>query len=58
MNELDAIRHEIEARQARLDRAAGATEDERIYTRWRWELQELASRRRENLHRLLEARAA
>ncbi|GIW32429.1 MAG: hypothetical protein KatS3mg071_2603 [Meiothermus sp.] len=50
------LRREIEARQRFLDRAAGATEEERAYTRWRWALQEQASQRRETLHRLLEAR--
>ncbi|ADD28740.1 hypothetical protein Mrub_1984 [Meiothermus ruber DSM 1279] len=50
------LHREIEARQRFLDRAAGATEEERAYTRWRWALQERTSQRREALHRLLEAR--
>lgn len=50
------IAAEIAARQERLDREAGATPEERAHTRWYWALKEQAERRRQALHRLLEAR--
>ncbi|MCX7782218.1 MAG: hypothetical protein N2318_01065 [Meiothermus sp.] len=53
---LATLRREIGARQAQLDQAAGTTPEERAHTRWRWALQEHGTRRREALHRLLEAR--